>query len=147
MPGPERHRSLNPRVALKSTLKKEAYQEKFSLANDFSEDEFGDLRSADGSGESSAHGGGGSGSTGSSAGGMNFVKRIKQGIDKGLHLELFGVTWFDFAAISCARWMFVIVLLAAAAGLAIGVYTRLRDEETQNFESEVRRRMCMLCVI
>ena len=83
----------------------------------------------------------GSSSRSSSTSPRGFLKRMKSSVTKRLHLELFGITWFDFAAMSCARWMFLFALLAAAAGLAVAVYVGLRNNEHESFENEVRRSM------
>jgi len=98
---------------------------------DFSED---DLENDEGS-DASSHTDGGTPKMTTRVKGM--AQSIKTAIDKRLHLELFGITWFDFAAISCARWLFLFALMGAAAGLASSVYIRLRSEEIHNFESEV----------
>lgn len=81
----------------------------------------------------------GSSSRSSSNAPRGFLKRMKSSVTKRLHLELFGITWFDFAAMSCARWMFLFALLAAAAGLAVAVYIGLRDNEHETFGNEVRK--------
>lgn len=66
-----------------------------------------------------------------------FSRKLKETLTQRLHLELFGITWFDFAAMSCARWVFLFALMAAATGLAVSVFLRLRNEEEQNFDEEV----------
>ena len=67
-----------------------------------------------------------------------YAHKVVDALQKNLHLELFGITWFDFAAISCSRWVFLFTLMGAAAGLATAVYLRLDNETFQDFSTEVR---------
>jgi hypothetical protein len=127
-----RMQSLNPKVALES-----AYTERESLANDnLSDDEF----ASDSGSSHTSHTAGGTAKPKQRKG--RFAKLIKGAVDT--RLEVFGVTWFDFAAISCARLIFLLALMAAAAGLTFSVFQRLSDEETANFESDVRTYITVL---
>jgi hypothetical protein len=52
--------------------------------------------------------------------------------------DMFGFSKRSFQAATCSRWVFLITMLLAAAGLATATYMTLKKDQVASFEREVR---------
>jgi hypothetical protein len=141
----QQHKTLNKRFAAKEyDAANTEKQEQAKAKNDDENYHFKDGVSDDDSSSRNSHPvsessgdtpGSGSSSTNKGA----YVSRMNDEINKRFRFKLCGITWLDVAAISFARWIFVLTLLGASAGLAVAVYKKMRGEEADTFELEVSK--------
>ena len=52
--------------------------------------------------------------------------------------DMFGFSKRSFQAATCSRWVFLMTMLLAAAGLATATYMTLKKDQVASFEREVR---------